>query len=161
MVPVILFKTFEPLFVYFVLFMTEEKEFESYSGEASLSPIPLTISSPPIKAEDKNKIRANAVEAMHHYANQEIAMLKKQADLIMQQVREIEQRLKISAHIYESDMRFVPVVNQVYHLYEKDDHYTLSLIGPEEWGKSKTSRKYIASVKLLGDHSWDVINKAH
>ncbi|HCP93120.1 MAG TPA: DUF2452 domain-containing protein [Bacteroidetes bacterium] len=141
--------------------MTTEETvpFESYTGEASLSPIPLSIGSPVIRPEDKNKIRANAVEAMHYYANQEIGMLKKQADLIMQQVREIEGRLKISEQIYQSDMRFTPIVNQVYHLYEKDDHFLLSLIGPDEWGRSKNSRKYIASVKLLGDHSWDVINK--
>jgi hypothetical protein len=143
--------------------MSEEKDptrFESYEGSASLSPIPLSISSPVIKPEDRNKIKANAVEAMHHYANQEISMLKKQADLIMQQVREIESRLQISEQIYESDMRFQPVVNQVYHLYEKDDHYTLSLVAPEEWGRSKTTRKYVATVKLLGDHSWDVIRTA-
>lgn len=135
-------------------------EEESYSGPASLSPIPLSISSPVIRPEDKNKIKANAVEAMHHYANQEIAMLKKQADLIMSQVREIEARLKISEHIYESNLKFTPIVNQVYHLYEKDNYYNLSLIGPTEWGRSKTVGKYVASVKLLGDHSWDVINKA-
>lgn len=135
-------------------------EEESYSGPASLSPIPLSIGSPVIRPEDKNKIKANAVEAMHHYANQEIAMLKKQADLIMSQVREIEARLKISEHIYESNLKFTPIVNQIYHLYEKDNYYNLSLIGPTEWGRSKTVGKYVASVKLLGDHSWDVINKA-
>ncbi|MFA9212762.1 MAG: DUF2452 domain-containing protein [Candidatus Methylacidiphilales bacterium] len=135
-------------------------EEESYSGPASLSPIPLSIGSPVIKPEDKNKIKANAVEAMHHYANQEIALLKKQADLIISQVREIESRLKISEHIYESNLKFTPVVNQIYHLYEKDNYYNLSLIGPTEWGRSKTVGKYVASVKLLGDHSWDVINKA-
>ena len=133
---------------------------ESYSGPASLSPIPLSIGSPAIRPEDKNKIKANAVEAMHHYANQEIMMLKKQADLIMSQVREIEARLKISEHIYESDLKFTPTVNQIYHLYEKDEYYKLSLIGPNEWGRSKTVGKYVASVKLLGDHSWDVIMKA-
>jgi len=105
--------------------MTEtEKEFESYTGPASLSPIPLSIGSVPIRPADKNQIKANAVEAMHHYAQQEID-------------------------------------NQVYHLYEKDDHYTLSLIGPKEWGRSKTVLKYIASVKLLGDHSWQVIEKGN
>lgn len=133
---------------------------ESYSGPSSLAPIPLSVGSAIIRPEDKGKIRANAVEAMHHYANQEIALLKRQADLIMEQVRDIERRLKISENIYESDMRFTPVVGQVYHLYEKDDHYRLSLIGPDEWGPSKTSGNYIASVKLLGDHSWDVIRKA-
>ncbi len=129
----------------------------SYIGPASLSPIALSIGSPVIKAEDKGKIKANAVEAMHHYANQEMAMLKKQADLIMEQVREIESRLKVSERIYESDLRFQPVIGQIYHLYEKDDHYKLSIIGPKEWGNSKSMGNFVASVKLLGDHSWDII----
>lgn len=135
-------------------------EEESYSGPASLSPVPLTVGSALVKPEDKGKIRAVAVEAMHHYANQEIALLKRQADLIMEQVKEIEKRLQVSEKIYESDMRFTPVIGQVYHLYEKDDHYKLSLIGPEEWGPSRSAGNYVASVKLLGDHSWDMIRKA-
>lgn len=139
---------------------THLNEDGSFIGPSSLSPIPLSIGSPVIKPEDKGKIRANAVEAMHHYANQEMAMLKKQADLIMEQVREIENRLKVSEKIYESDMRFQPVIGQVYHLYEKDDHYKLSIIGPNEWGNSKNMGAFVASVKLLGDHSWDVLNKA-
>lgn len=144
--------------------MTEEKnlvnEDGSYIGPANLSPIPLSVGSPIIKAEDKGKIRANAVEAMHHYANQEMALLKKQADLIMEQVREIESRLKVSENIYASDMRFQPVIGQVYHLYENDDHFKLSIIGPTEWGRSKSPGNFVASVKLLGDHSWDIVNKA-
>lgn len=143
--------------------MTEEKELYnedgSYTGPSALSPIPLTIGSVPIKPEDKGKIKANAVEAMHHYANQEISMLKKQADLIMQQVREIENRLKVSEKIYQSDLRFTPVVGQIYHVYEHNDYYKLSLIGPNEWGRSKTESKFVASVKLLGDHSWDIIKQ--
>lgn len=134
-------------------------EDSSYIGPSSLSPIPLSVGSPVIKAEDKNQIKANALEAMHHYANQEMAMLKKQADMIMQQVREIENRLKVSAKIYESDLKFTPVIGQIYHLYQKEDFYKLSLIGPDEWGRSKPFGDYVASVKLLGDHSWDVINK--
>lgn len=142
--------------------MNEEiKEFESYSGPASLSPIPLSVGSVPIKAEDKGKIKANAVQAMHHYAQQEMDMLKKQADLIMQQVREIEERLKISEQIYQSDIRFTPVVNQVYHLYKKEDYFTLSLIGPGEWGRKAKPLEYVASVRLLGDHSWQVLQKSN
>ena len=138
---------------------TEEKEFESYSGPASLSPIPLSVGSVPIKAEDKGKIRANAVEAMHYYAQHEMDLLRKQADLIMQQVREIEDRLKISEQIYQSEMRFTPVVNQIYHLYEKEDFFTISLIAPNEWGRSK-KLKHVATVRLLGDHSWQVLSNS-
>lgn len=136
---------------------TETTPFESYTGSASLSPIPLHVGSVPIKPEDKGQIKTNAVEAMHHYAQQEMDLLRKQADLIMQQVRDIEERLKISEQIYKSDLRFVPVVNQVYHLYKKDDYFTLSLIGPSEWGSKKTELQYVASVRLLGDHSWQLL----
>jgi hypothetical protein len=137
----------------------EINEDGSYIGSASLAPIPLSIGSPLIKPEDKNQIKATAVLAMNHYAEQEIKMLKKQADLIIQQVREIENRLVVSEKIYQSDMRFTPVIGQIYHLYEKEDHYKLSLIGPDEWGRTKSIGKYVASVKLLGDHSWDLIKK--
>lgn len=141
--------------------MKEENEFlnedGSYIGPSSLSPMPLSVGSPIIRPEDKNQIKTNAVEAMHHYASQEMAMLKKQADLIMEQVRDIEKRLQVSEKIYQSDMRFTPVIGQIYHVYENDDHYKLSLIGPNEWGRSKTIGKHLASVKLLGDHSWDLI----
>jgi hypothetical protein len=141
--------------------MKEENELlnedGSYIGPSSLSPMPLSVGSPIIRPEDKNQIKTNAVEAMHHYASQEMAMLKKQADLIMEQVRDIEKRLQVSEKIYQSDMRFTPVIGQIYHVYENDDHYKLSLIGPNEWGRSKTIGKHVASVKLLGDHSWDLI----
>lgn len=141
--------------------MKEEKEFldedGSYTGPSSLSPLPLSVGSALIRPEDKNQIKTNAVEAMHHYANQEMAMLKKQADLIMEQVRDIEKRLQVSEKIYQSDMRFTPVIGQIYHVYENEDHYKLSLIGPNEWGRSKKIGKHLASVKLLGDHSWDLI----
>ena len=73
-------------------------------------------------------------------------------------MREIEDRLKISEQIYQSEMRFTPVVNQIYHLYEKDDHFTMSLIAPTEWGRSKKMMKHVATVRLLGDHSWQVIS---
>ena len=138
--------------------LSQEPDDFSYKGEASLSPIPLTINSPAIKPEDRNKIKANAVEAMNHYAQQEISMLKQQADLIMKQVREIESRLEVSVHIYESDFRFNPVVGQVYHLYEKENHYLLSLVGPNDWGKKGMPyTRHVAAVKLLGDHSWEVL----
>jgi hypothetical protein len=145
---------------YYTMTNEDKAQFDedgSYIGTASLSPIPLSVGSPIIRPEDKNKIKANAVVAMHHYAEQEIGMLKKQADLIMQQVREIENRLSVSERIYESDMRFTPIIGQIYHLYEQDDHYKMSLIGPSEWGRSKTMGKHVATIKLLGDHTWDLI----
>ena len=56
--------------------MSEEKDNKPYyTGEAKFSPIPLSVSSPMIKAENKGKIKASAVETMQKQANQQIAML--------------------------------------------------------------------------------------
>ncbi len=34
----------------------------------------------------------------------------------------------------------------------------LSMIAPDEWGRSKKFQKYIAKVNLLADHTWDVLD---
>lgn len=138
--------------------MEQEKKDQYYTGEAGLSPIPMTVNSAPVKATDKGKIRANAVEAMHHYANHQMETLKRQAELIMKQVREIEERVRVSELIYQAEMRFVPVIGKTYYLYERDEgQYMLSLIGPHEWGRSRSFSRYVSTVKLLADHSWDVL----
>ncbi len=138
----------------------KEEEKESYDGPASLSPIPLHVGSAPIQATDKGKIKALAYEAMTHHANQQVDLLRRQAELLMQQVREIEDRVAISRRIYEAEMRFTPEVGLVYHLYAKDEQWILSLIGPNEWGRSRKFDTYIASVRLLADRTWEVMEKA-
>jgi hypothetical protein len=136
-----------------------EKDKPLYDGEASLAPYPLTVSSPPIKAEDKRLIKANAYETMQQHANQQIAMLRKQAELILEQVRQIEQRVEISRHIYQADIRFTPEVGQTYHLYRKNDKNVITMISPDEWGAKMPYDEYIASMNLLADKSWEIINR--
>ena len=133
-----------------------------YTGEAKFSPVPMSVSSPVIKLIDKNKVRANAVEAMHMQAHQQIEMLRKQAELIMQQVKDIEDRLKISELIYRAEMRFKPVMGQIYHLYEKETsgEFLVSMIAPNEWGRSKSFKRHLSTIRLLSDSTWDVLNKA-
>lgn len=133
-----------------------------YTGEAKFSPVPMSVNSPIIKLIDKNKVRANAVEAMHMQAHQQIEMLRKQAELIMQQVKDIEDRLKISELIYRAEMRFKPVMGQVYHLYEKEisGEFLVSMIAPNEWGRSKSFKRHLSTIRLLSDSTWDILNKA-
>ncbi len=131
-----------------------------YTGTANLAPIPMSVSSPPIKPIDKGLVKAQAHETMHHQARQQIDMLRKQAELIMQQVREIEARVAVSERIYKSDIRFIPVIGQIYYLYEKEnEEVILSMIAPNEWGRSKPFKAYIAKVKLLADKTWDVLEQ--
>jgi hypothetical protein len=137
--------------------MSEEKDKKSYyTGEAKFSPIPLSVSSPVIKAENKGKIKASAVETMQKQANQQISMLRKQADVIMSQVREIEARLEVSYGIYEAEMRFTPNIGEHYHLYEKEGGKILSFVSPEEWGERMPYDAFLATVLLLADRTWEV-----
>jgi len=135
----------------------DKKEKQYYTGEAKFSPIPLSVSSPVIRPENKGKIKASAVEAMEKQAHQQIAMLRKQADVIMGQVKKIESRLQISYGIYEAEMKFTPQINEMYHLYEKNDEKILSFISPAEWKSKMPYDRFLASVLLLPDKTWEVV----
>lgn len=138
----------------------KEKEPEPYyTGEASLAPVPMHVASAPIRPDDKGKLKATAYEAMRQHADQQVKMLRKQAELIMEQVKEIEERVEISRQIYEADFRFIPQIGNVYHLYDKGGERILSLIGPDEWGRSTKFDTHIASVRLLADKTWEILPK--
>ena len=137
--------------------MSDSDPTEYYQGNQNFAPVPMHVGSAPIKPIDKGKLQSTAYEAMRHHANQQISLLKKQAELIMEQVKEIEERVSISHQIYEAEFRFKPEVGNLYHLYEHEGKRFLSLIGPNEWGKSKKYERFIASVRLMGDKTWEIL----
>ena len=93
---------------------------------------------------------------MQKQANQQINMLKKQAETIMEQVRQIENRLQVSYGIYEAEMKFTPKIGEEYHLYQKDGGKVLSFISPNEWGNNMPYDQFLATVLLLADRTWEV-----
>ncbi len=147
--------------------ITEQKEQEDnrpvflkdalYQGEPYAAPYPITVASPKIDPMDKSLMKANAHESMQNQAEQQISMLQKQAALLMNQAKEIQDRLKVSHTIYKADMNFEPVVGTMYHLYQREDEsWLLSMIAPYEWGK-KTPFTFLNTVRLLADKTWDVL----
>ena len=129
-----------------------------YQGELHNAPYALSVTSPKIEPIDKRMLKANAHEAMQHQAEQQIQMLKKQAELLMKQAKAIEERLEISHAIYKADINFEPVINGIYHLYQKEDGTDfLSMIAPEEWGRKKNWANFVAEIKLLADHTWEIL----
>ena len=74
--------------------------------------------------------------------------------------KKLSERKKISEFIYTAEARFEPFINHTYHLYKREDSsYLLSLIGPKQWGKSRNNFDFVATVKLLADHTWDILEK--
>ncbi|MCB0663271.1 MAG: DUF2452 domain-containing protein, partial [Saprospiraceae bacterium] len=69
-------------------------------------------------------------------------------------------RVEISENIYQAEMNFKPLMGHTYHLYQRTSGaFVLSMIGPTEWGKNSPFQ-FLATVKLLSDHTWDILEEA-
>jgi len=111
-----------------------------------------------VKPEDKGKIKGRALAAMEFQTDMQLDQIYQQMQLLAEQAKKLNLRKDISEMIYQAEMRFEPLINHIYHLYQKEDStYLLSLIGPDQWGRSKKSFDYLATVRLLADHTWDVL----
>lgn len=123
-----------------------------------LLPYAHTVGSAVVRPTKEGVIRAKAVQAMEEQTQMQLEQIRRQIDLLAQQAREIMERREISIKIYEASMRFSPVIGHTYYLYRKrEEDYVLSMISPEEWGKSMPYEGFEATVKLLADHTWQKI----
>lgn len=113
-----------------------------------------------IKPEDQGKLKGRALSAMEHQTDMQLGQIYEQMQLLADQAKKLNDRKLISERIYLAEMRFEPLINHVYHLYQKENKsYLLSLIAPNQWGRSKRSFEFVASVRLLADHTWDILEK--
>jgi hypothetical protein len=111
-----------------------------------------------IKPEDKGKITGRAVSAMHSQTDMQMAQIYQQMQLLADQANTIKKRVEISERIYQTSIGFEPLINHIYFLYEKEDRTSfLSLVAPEEWGRKGNQYQFLAEVKLLADHTWEIL----
>lgn len=121
---------------------------------------PHTVGGAVIKPEDKGKIKGLAVSAMYEQTEMNMKQIYDQMQLLAQQAKIIQDRVALSERIYQAQMNFQPLISRIYHLYEiEEGQDVISMIGPKEWGRSIPFKKFIATVKLLADHTWDILEK--
>lgn len=84
---------------------------------------------------------------------EQLKVLQKQANLI-------QEKKRVSKIIYQSEIKFEPIVLGIYYLYIRNStEQFISMIGPSEWGRSqKNSLEYIAKIRLQYDHTWEVLD---
>jgi hypothetical protein len=124
-----------------------------------LIPYPHTVGSAVIKPEDVGKLKSRALSAMHEQTNMHLFQIQKQVELLLTQANEINRRIEISEQIYNASISFEPLVGHFYHLYKIEDKYHLMMIAPDEWGRSrKIELIYVNTVRLLSDHTWEIIH---
>ncbi len=134
-----------------------EKEREKTTDQPGLIAFPHTVGGAVIKPEDKGKIKGRSVSAMRQQTDRQMRQLYEQAQTLARQAQEIKDRVDISERIYEADMNFEPIISHTYYLYQKKNGTdVLTLVSPEEWGKSHPYKSFVAEVTLLSDHTWEV-----
>lgn len=135
-----------------------DKEKEKVTDMPGLIAFPHTVGGAVVRPEDVGKLKGRALSAMHEQTGRQMKQLYRQAQLLAEQAREIQKRVEMSERIYMSQMSFEPLVGHIYYLYErKEGTDLLSMVAPEEWGRSQPFKKFLAKVKLLADHTWEVL----
>ena len=113
-----------------------------------------------IKPIDKGRVKGLSLSAMYEQTNVQLDQIRKQVELLMEQARQVHSRVEISEKIYQADIGFKPNIGQVYYLYQrKSGNYLVSMVAPAEWG-SKPPYEFLATVKLLSDHTWDILDQS-
>jgi hypothetical protein len=111
-----------------------------------------------IRPEDKGQIRGNAMTAMYDQTERQMEQLRQQMETLVRQAKSLDNRMKVSEVIYQADIPFQPVIHHIYHLYRRksDGTHVISMIAPAEWGRCMPY-EHLATVRLLGDHTWEVL----
>ncbi len=132
---------------------------DKVADNPGLLPYAHTTGSAVIRPEDKGRLRGNAMLAMYDQTERQMEQLRRQMETLVTQAKALQKRVDISEAIYQADMPFQPVIHHIYYLYERksDGKRLLSLVSPEEWG-SRSPYEHLATVRLLGDHTWEVLS---
>ncbi len=134
-----------------------EKEKDKITDTPGTLAFPHTVGGALIKPEDKGKIKGRAVSAMHQQTDRQMKQLYDQMQMLVDQANRLKQRVEVSERIYLAQMNFEPLIGHTYYLYEKKEGSdVLSMISPEEWGKSMPFNKLVSRATLLADHTWEI-----
>lgn len=142
--------------------MSEKRKFnpideDKVAEDPHLLPYAHTVGGAVIKPIDKGRMKGLAVTAMYEQTDMQLDQIKEQINLLAQQAKAIQSRVEISEKIYRSQMNFKPLIGHVYHLYERSNgEEVLSMVGPGEWGRTNPLN-FVATVKLLADHTWEIL----
>ena len=105
---------------------------------------------------EEGQIKSSAVAAMEDQTQMQLDQIFEQMKLLADQANKIKDRADISYQIYNAKMSFKPLIGKSYFLYRKKESRVLSMIGPDEWGKSIPFDEFIAKVTLLSDQTWKI-----
>lgn len=119
-----------------------------------------TVGGAVIKPIDRGRVKGRALAAMEEQTHMQLNQIREQIELLAKQAEKIQRRVEISGQIYGAEMGFEPLVSHTYHLYrKKNGDLLLSMVDVKEWGGNMPYEEFISSVKLLADHTWELLDQ--
>lgn len=120
---------------------------------------PHHIGSAPIIKNDPALIKSKSMSAMIEQTNAQWQQIQQQLELLKQQAEKLKKRIEFSERIYNAQMSFEPVIGHIYYLYHnhKTNNDVLMMIHPDEWRSMPEHLEFLGGVKLLADHTWELV----
>ena len=110
-----------------------------------LLPYPHHVGSALINPDATSSFVNRAVTKVNHEFEERYSKLKNEYDSLIEE-------WKWNKIIWESDIKFEPVIGQVYHLYQKDEKKFISIVAPDEW-----NLECLGSFKFGAGLKWEKI----
>jgi predicted transcriptional regulator len=112
-----------------------------------------------IRPDDLKGLRSKALSSMEEQTEMQLDQIREQIDLLAKQAQKLVQRRQASFDVYRAKIGFEPLIGKTYYLYERKDGSTLlSMISPDSWRKMPFEQ-FLNAVKLLADHTWEVVEQ--
>jgi hypothetical protein len=105
-------------------------------------PYPASRLAPRIVPQDLTNFRTRGIGHVERELQQELIELREKYLAVID-------TFNWNKLIYESQIGFEPVCGEIYHLYEIEQQFTLSMVEPSEW-----AHKWIGSFRLNADGRW-------
>lgn len=105
------------------------------------------LGAPAIKLDEIDGWKKNQANTLNNHFN-------KKYKEILDEFNSMLDEIKTNELIYKSEYNFIPVIGEIYHLYErKNKTRFLSLISPESWNQN-----CLGSFRLESNQKWVKIN---
>lgn len=108
-------------------------------------PYPVSTLSPPIIPNDLTSFKSRGISEVQRDLQQKLTEIREEY------LRAID-HFNWNKLVYESEIRFEPVVGGVYYLYQMKTGRALSMIAPDQW-----PYRHLATVRLNMDRQWLVV----
>ena len=108
-------------------------------------PYPVSTLSPPIVPNDLTSFKTRGISQVERDLRQKLTEIREDY------LRAID-HFNWNKLVYEAEIRFEPVVGEIYHLYDMGGRRALSMISPDQW-----PHRHLAAVRLNYDRQWLVV----